>query len=52
MQLKATTVNQYIDELPEDRKVAMKELRKVISKNLPKGFKEEMGYGITTYQKK
>jgi len=49
MQSKATTVDDYIDELPEDRKPAMKELRKVISKNLPKGFKEEMGYGMMGY---
>lgn len=45
MQSKATTVDQYLAELPEDRKAAMTELRKVISKNLPKGFSEGMGYG-------
>lgn len=31
--------------MPEDRKKAMTELRKVIQKNIPKGFKETMGYG-------
>jgi len=46
MQSKATTVDAYIAELPEDRKKAMTELRKVINKNLPKGFKEGMGYGM------
>lgn len=46
MQSKATTVDTYIAELPEDRKKAISELRKVIKKNLPKGFKEEMGYGM------
>ena len=46
MQSKATTVDAYIAELPEDRKKAMTELRKVIKKNLPKGFKEGMGYGM------
>ncbi len=46
MQSKATTVNDYIAELPEDRKKAISELRKVIKKNLPKGFKEGMGYGM------
>ena len=45
MQSKATTVDQYLAELPEERKAAMTELRKVISKNLPKGFSEGMGYG-------
>lgn len=46
MQSKATTVDAYLAELPEDRKKAMNELRKVIKKNLPKGFKEGMGYGM------
>jgi uncharacterized protein YdhG (YjbR/CyaY superfamily) len=46
MQSKATTVDVYIAELPEDRKKAINELRKVIKKNLPKGFKEGMGYGM------
>jgi len=45
MQSKATTVDQYLEELPEDRKAAMSELRKVIKKNLPKGFTEGMSYG-------
>jgi uncharacterized protein YdhG (YjbR/CyaY superfamily) len=45
MQSKATTVEQYLAELPADRQKAMNELRKVIKKNLPKGYKEGMGYG-------
>jgi hypothetical protein len=49
MQSKAATPDQYIDELPEDRKKAMSELRKVIKKNIPKGFKEGMGYGMLGY---
>ena len=46
---KATTVDQYINELPQDRKNAMAELRKVIKKNIPKGFEERMGYGMPGY---
>jgi Domain of unknown function (DU1801) len=49
MQSKATTVDAYIAELPEDRQKAISELRKVIKKNLPKGFKEEMNYGMIGY---
>jgi Domain of unknown function (DU1801) len=49
MQSKATTVDAYIAELPEDRQKAITELRKVIKKNLPKGFKEEMNYGMIGY---
>lgn len=46
MQSKATTVDQYIAELPEDRQKAIATLRKEIKKNLPKGFKEGMNYGM------
>ena len=45
----AATPDEYIDSLPEDRKVAMSELRKVIIKNIPKGFHEEMSYGMIGY---
>lgn len=49
MQSKATTVKQYMAELPADRQKPMAELRKVIKKNIPKGFKEEMSYGMVGY---
>ena len=49
MQSKATTVEAYLKELPEDRKEPMKELRAIIKKNLPKGFKEEMNNGMIGY---
>lgn len=49
MQSKAATPDAYFDELPADRKKAMAELRKVIKKNIPKGFKEAMGYGMVGY---
>ncbi|MBL0356615.1 MAG: DUF1801 domain-containing protein [Chitinophagaceae bacterium] len=49
MQSKATDVDQYINELPEERKAAMKKLCAVIKKNLPKGFRECMNYGMIGY---
>jgi uncharacterized protein YdhG (YjbR/CyaY superfamily) len=49
VQSKATTVDQYINELPEDRKNAVAELREVIKKNIPGGFREGMGYGMPGY---
>jgi uncharacterized protein YdhG (YjbR/CyaY superfamily) len=49
MQSKAATPDEYIDSLPEDRKEAMIKLRKTIKKNLPKGFKEVMSYGMIGY---
>lgn len=49
MQSKATTPEEYINSLPEDRKEAIIQLRNVIRKNLPKGFQEVMGYGMLGY---
>jgi uncharacterized protein YdhG (YjbR/CyaY superfamily) len=49
MPVKAASPAEYIDTLPEERKGAMSELRKVILKNLPKGFKEEISYGMIGY---
>ncbi|MEO6220624.1 MAG: DUF1801 domain-containing protein [Ginsengibacter sp.] len=49
MQSKAGTVNEYIDELPGDKKEAIKKLRKAILGNLPKGFVETMSYGMIGY---
>lgn len=49
MQSKVSTVNEYINLLPDERKQAIEELRKVILKKLPKGFHEEMSYGMIGY---
>lgn len=45
----AKNPDEYINSLPEDRKIAMEKLRNVILKNLPKGFQEGMGYGMMGY---
>lgn len=49
MQSKATTVEKYLAELPEDRRAAIAAVRKVILKNLGKGFQEAMQYGMIGY---
>jgi hypothetical protein len=49
LQSKAKTPKEYIRSLPEDRKKVIGELRKVLLKNLPKGFSEEMNYGMLGY---
>ncbi|MCW5874573.1 MAG: DUF1801 domain-containing protein [Anaerolineales bacterium] len=46
---KATTVAEYLKELPEDRRKALNAVRKVIRENLPKGFEEGMTFGMITY---
>jgi hypothetical protein len=49
MQYKATSVEDYIDQLPNDRKEPMTKLRYTIFKNIPKGFEETIGYGMIGY---
>jgi uncharacterized protein YdhG (YjbR/CyaY superfamily) len=46
---KATSPDQYMKELPADRQEAVSKLRDTILKNLPKGFKEGMFYGMPGY---
>ena len=49
MTSKATTPEQYLKELPADRKEVVTKLRNTILKNLPKGFKEIISYGMIGY---
>jgi uncharacterized protein YdhG (YjbR/CyaY superfamily) len=49
MQSKATTPEQYLSQLPEDRKEAMLRLRNAIKQNLPQGFEEVLSYGMLGY---
>lgn len=50
MQSKATTVKDYLAELPADRRAAIAAVRKEILKRLPKGYEEAMNWGMITYQ--
>lgn len=43
---KAATADQYYDEINPDQKPAMDKIRKVVKKNLPKGFIETIDYGM------
>jgi len=49
MTSKATTPEQYIKELPAERKESITKLRETVLKNLPKGFKEVISYGMIGY---
>ena len=49
MTSEAITPDQYIKILPDDRREAVLRLRNTILENLPKGFKEEMSYGMIGY---
>jgi ribosomal protein S7 len=50
MQSKATTVEQYLAELPEDRRAAIQTVRQTILDRLPEGYEEAMNWGMITYQ--
>jgi hypothetical protein len=49
MQSKAATVEEYLAELPADRREAIKAIRKVILKNLDREYEEGMQYGMISY---
>lgn len=50
MQSKATTVEQYLRELPDDRRDQIKQVREVILQYLPNDYEEVMNWGMITYQ--
>ena len=50
MRSKAKTVKEYLDNLQPDRRESIEKVRSVILKNLPKGYKEVMNWGMITYE--
>lgn len=50
MQSSASTVAQYLSELPADRRVAIEAVRQTILANLPAGYEEAMNWGMISYQ--
>lgn len=46
---KATSVAQYLKELPADRRVVLSAVRDLVNKHLPKGFAEVMQYGMISW---
>jgi hypothetical protein len=49
MKIEANSPEDYISKLELDRQSAMNSLRTIILDNLPKGFREEMSYGMIGY---
>ncbi len=49
MKSAANTPEDYINNLPDDRKQVINTLRKTILDNLPEGFKETISYGMIGY---
>jgi hypothetical protein len=46
----AATVPEYLAGLPPDRRDAIERVRKVILKNLPKGYEETVNWGMLSYE--
>lgn len=49
MRSQATTPDEYINGLPDDRKAPVTDLRNAINKTIPKGFKEVIAYGMISW---
>lgn len=49
MKIEASSPDEYIKKVPEDRMHAISLLRSKINENLPKGFQETMSYGMIGY---
>ena len=50
VQSKATTVEQYMEELPPERREVVSAVRKTILDNLPEGYSESMNWGMISYE--
>ncbi|HEX5633088.1 MAG TPA: DUF1801 domain-containing protein [Gemmatimonadales bacterium] len=45
----ATTPEEYLEQLPEDRRAVVATLRRTVKRHLPKGYVEGAGWGMLTY---
>ena len=50
VQTKEKTVKGYLASLPEDRRSVIEHVRKVVRKNLPKGYVETINWGMICYE--
>lgn len=49
MTIDANTVDEYIEKVPEDRKIPISKLRDTVRSNLPAGFEECINYKMIGY---
>ena len=47
---KATTVEGYLAELPPERRQVVAAVRELVLKNLPRGYREAMNWGMISYE--
>ena len=46
----ATTVQEYLAELPPERRKVVSAVRRLVRRHLPKGYEEKMGWGMICWQ--
>lgn len=46
----ATTVEEYLNELPEARRQIVSAVRELVLRNLPEGYQETMNWGMISYE--
>lgn len=49
MTYEANSVEGYIDQLPEERKEVIANIRKILQENLPEGFSEQVNYNMPSF---
>ena len=49
MHYQATTTQEYIEQLPEDRKAPVSQIMQILKENLPEGFEEGMLYKMPAF---
>ena len=49
MQSRATTVAEYLDELPPERRAVVTTVRDLVLRHLPAGYEEAMAFGMIGY---
>jgi hypothetical protein len=47
---KATTVRQYLDELPPERRAVISQVRDLVNLHLPAGYEETMSWGMISWE--
>ena len=47
---KATTVRQYLDELPPERRAVISQVRDLVNLHLPTGYEETMSWGMISWE--
>lgn len=49
MKYSANSVEEYLEQVADDKKEAINQIRNIILRNIPNGFKEELSYGMIGY---